>query len=119
MRLALCNEVLAPMAFEDQCVFAAALGYDGLELAPYTLADTPQAIDTARRAAIRRAARDAGIAVSGLHWLLARPDGLSITSSDAAVRARTLEHMHRLIDLCAELGVGAGARLARAAPDQR
>ena len=116
MRLALCNEVLAPMAFEDQCVFAAALGYDGLELAPYTLADTPQAIDTARRAAIRRAARDAGLAISGLHWLLARPDGLSITSSDAAVRARTLEHMHRLIDLCAELG---GSVLVHGSPAQR
>tara|TARA_R110001599_G_scaffold25147_2_gene90218 strand:- start:299 stop:1144 length:846 start_codon:yes stop_codon:yes gene_type:complete len=116
MRLALCNEVLAPMAFEDQCVFAAALGYDGLEVAPYTLAETPLAIDAARRAGIRRAARDAGIAVSGLHWLLAKPDGLSITSGDAAVRARTVEHMHRLIDLCAELG---GSVLVHGSPAQR
>ncbi len=116
MRLALCNEVLAPMAFDAQCVFAAELGYDGLEVAPYTLAETPQAIGAAQCADIRRAARDAGIAVSGLHWLLAKPDGLSITSSDAAVRARTVEHMHRLIDLCAELG---GSVLVHGSPAQR
>lgn len=116
MRLALCNEVLAPMAFDRQCAFAAALGYDGLEVAPYTLADTPQAIGASQRAGIRRATRDAGIAVSSLHWLLAKPEGLSITSPDAAVRERTIAHMHRLIDLCADLG---GSVLVHGSPAQR
>lgn len=116
MRFSLCNEVLAPMAFERQCVFAAALGYDGLEVAPYTLAETPQALGAARRADIRRAAGDAGIAISGLHWLLAEPGGLSITSSDATVRARTLAHMHWQIDLCADLG---GSVLVHGSPAQR
>ena len=36
MRIALCNEVLAAMALEEQCELAAALGYDGLEIAPST-----------------------------------------------------------------------------------
>jgi sugar phosphate isomerase/epimerase len=34
MRIALCNEVIAALPFEQQCAFAAALGYDGLEVAP-------------------------------------------------------------------------------------
>ena len=38
MRIALCNEVLAAMPLEEQCELAAALGYDGLEIAPFTLA---------------------------------------------------------------------------------
>ena len=38
-RLALCNEVLQPMPFAQQCAVAAALGYDGLEVAPFTLTD--------------------------------------------------------------------------------
>ncbi|MEO8542629.1 MAG: sugar phosphate isomerase/epimerase family protein [Burkholderiaceae bacterium] len=116
MRIALCNEVLAPMVFERQCVFAAALGYDGLEIAPYTLAETPQALDASQRTGIRRAAADAGIAISSLHWLLAKPGGLSITSPDAAVRARTIAHMHRQIDLCADLG---GSVLVHGSPAQR
>jgi D-psicose/D-tagatose/L-ribulose 3-epimerase len=36
MRIALCNEVIATLPFERQCEFAAALGYDGLEIAPFT-----------------------------------------------------------------------------------
>ena len=37
MRIALCNEVLAGMPLERQCEYAADLGYDGLEIAPFTL----------------------------------------------------------------------------------
>jgi sugar phosphate isomerase/epimerase len=116
MRIALCNEVLADRDFVAQCAYAAALGYDGLEVAPYTLADDPLAIPVARRAEIRRAAADAGIAVTGLHWLLVKPAGLSITSPDTAVRERTVAAMTTLIDLCAELG---GRYLVHGSPAQR
>ena len=34
IQFALCNEVLQPMPFAEQCVYAAKLGYDGLEVAP-------------------------------------------------------------------------------------
>ena len=42
--------------------------------------------------------------VSGLHWLLVAPEGLSITSNDGAVRDRTRDVMRGLVDLCAGLG---------------
>jgi hypothetical protein len=32
MRIALCNEVIAPMSFPRQCEHAKKLGYDGLAL---------------------------------------------------------------------------------------
>ncbi len=104
MRIALCNEVLLPMPFARQCEYAAALGYDGLELAPYTLSDEPNRLSAAERAAARRAASDAGIQIMGLHYLLVAPKGLSITTPDDKVRAWTVEVMRALIDLCAELG---------------
>ena len=116
MRIALCNEVLAPLPFARQCEVAAALGYQGLEVAPFTLGDAPLELSAAARAGLRRAAQDAGIAVSGLHWLLRQPVGLSITSADAAVRARTLDTMRRQIALCADLG---GAVLVHGSPAQR
>jgi sugar phosphate isomerase/epimerase len=116
MRIALCNEVLADRDFAAQCAYAAALGYDGLEVAPYTLADDPLAIPSAQRAALRRAAADAGIAVTGLHWLLVKPSGLSITAPDAGTRARTIAAMTTLIALCAELG---GRYLVHGSPAQR
>ena len=60
MRISLCNEVIAGFDFARQCEFARAVGYDGLEIAPFTL-DTldeePHRLSPARRAEIRRIAR--------------------------------------------------------------
>ena len=116
MRIALCNEVIAPMPFPRQCEYAAKLGYDGLEIAPYTLSEEPQRMGAAQIAAARSAAEDCGIAVTGLHWLLVRPPGLSICSKDEAVRRKTLDVMLALTDLCAALG---GRYLVHGSPAQR
>lgn len=116
MRIALCNEVLAPMPFAAQCDYAAMLGYDGLEVAPFTLSDTPDRLTATEVTAARRAASDAGVLITGLHWLLVKPAGLSITSPDAAVRDRTIDVMKRLIELCAALG---GSVLVHGSPRQR
>jgi sugar phosphate isomerase/epimerase len=116
MRIALCNEVLQPMPFAQQCAWAAAVGYDGLELAPFTLSNEPHLMIAQERTAIRRAAADAGVAITGLHWLLLTPRGLSITSPDDAVRARTVEVMRRLVGFCADVG---GKVLVHGSPGQR
>ncbi len=116
MRIALCNEVIAPMPFPQQCEYAAKLGYDGLELAPYTLSEEPHRMGPAQIAVARRAAQDAGTAVTGLHWLLLKPAGLSISTRDETVRKRTVDVMLSLVDLCAELG---GRYLVHGSPGQR
>lgn len=116
MKLSLCNEVLRAFDFARQCAFAAELGYAGLEVAPFTLGENAYRMPEAERADLRRAAKDAGVAVSGLHWLLVAPAGLSITSADPAVRERTVEVMRRLVELCAELG---GSYLVHGSPAQR
>ena len=116
MTIALCNEVVRELDFAAQCALARGLGYDGLEVAPFTLADDPHRLPAARRAELRRIAGDHGIAITGLHYLLLAPEGLSITSPDAAVRARTIEVMRALIELCADLG---GKILVHGSPKQR
>ncbi|MBG9388607.1 sugar phosphate isomerase/epimerase family protein [Caenimonas aquaedulcis] len=116
MKFALCNEVLQPMAFARQCVTAAALGYDGLEVAPFTLAEDPMQIADAQARAYRRMAEDQGLAITGLHWLLVAPAGLSIVDADPAVRARTVSVMRRLTELCALMG---GQYLVHGSPKQR
>jgi len=116
MKFALCNEVLQPLPFARQCEIAAQVGYDGLEVAPFTLADDPTSISDARAEETRRIAADHGLAISGLHWLLVAPPGLSIVSADAAVRERTVAVMERLIELCAALG---GRYLVHGSPKQR
>lgn len=116
MKLALCNEVLGDMPFYEQCSFSKSLGYDGLELAPYTVDETPHYMSSGRRKEIRRIAGDAGTPIAGLHWLLVTPEGLSITTDDKATREKTIDVMLRLIELCADLG---GGYLVHGSPGQR
>jgi D-psicose/D-tagatose/L-ribulose 3-epimerase len=116
MQISLCNEVIAEFPFAKQCGFAREVGYDGIEIAPMTLSAEPHRLSAEQRAAVRRAASDAGIAITGLHYLLRAPEGLSITSADAAVRARSVDVMRRLCDLAAELGARI---LVHGSPQQR
>lgn len=116
MKIALCNEVLRDMAFPAQCDYAAALGYDALEVAPFTLGPEPHLLGAAERAQLRRDAAAAGLEIVGLHWLLITPEGLSINSPDDAVRTRTANVLRKLIDLCADLG---GSYLVHGSPAQR
>ncbi|OAI51471.1 xylose isomerase [Betaproteobacteria bacterium SCGC AG-212-J23] len=116
MRIALCNEVIAPMPFPRQCEYASKLGYDGLEIAPYTLSDEPHRMGSSQIAAARAAAREAGIEVTGLHWLLIKPAGLSVSSKDKKIRQQTIDVMLALVDQCAELG---GRYLVHGSPHQR
>jgi D-psicose/D-tagatose/L-ribulose 3-epimerase len=116
MQFALCNEVLQPLPFREQCALAAAQGYAGLEVAPFTLAADPREITDAQVAAFRRIAHDHGLAITGLHWLLVAPAGLSIVDADDAVRQRTVDFMRRLVALCAVMG---GKYLVHGSPRQR
>jgi sugar phosphate isomerase/epimerase len=116
MEIALCNEVLGPLPFAAQCDLAARLGYDALELAPYTLGVEPHRLTGRDIKAAATALRDAGLKLAGLHWLLVSPPGLSITTADAETRSKTLVVLERLVALCAELG---GRVLVHGSPAQR
>ena len=116
MKFALCNEVLQPLPFERQCEVAAQLGYDGLEVAPFTLAPNPMDLTDAQAGGFRRIAEGHGLSITGLHWLLVAPAGLSIVADDPRVRANTVEVMRRLAELCALMG---GKYLVHGSPKQR
>ena len=116
MRIALCNEVVRELPFERQCAFARAVGYDGLEIAPFTLGEEPHRLAPSRRSAIRAAAAAEGIAITSLHYLMLAPAGLSITAAASAQHKRTIEVMRRLCDLAADLGAGV---LVHGSPAQR
>lgn len=117
MEFVLCNEVVRDLEFSAQADLAARLGYAGLEVAPFTLdAQAPHALPGPERARLRRAAADAGAPILGLHWLLVAPAGLSITSAEPELRARTLDIIRGLIVLAADLGA---EYLVHGSPGQR
>lgn len=116
MKVSLCNEVLAEYDFARQCEVAHHLGYDGIELAPLTISSEPHLLPTERRAELCRIASDAGAPITGLHYILRAPEGLSITSGDKAQRERTIDVMKRLCILAADLGA---KTLVHGSPAQR
>ena len=116
MKLSLCNEVLQPMPFAQQCAWAAGAGYHALELAPFTLAEDPRTLTEAKARELRQQADDHGLAISSLHWLLVKPEGLSMVTPDAALRGQTLGFLRQLIDFAAACGASV---LVHGSPKQR
>jgi D-psicose/D-tagatose/L-ribulose 3-epimerase len=116
IKISICNELFQGWPIDKVLTYAAQLGYDGVEIAPYTLADSVTEITPKRRKAIRQAAEENGIEIVGLHWLLAKPEGLYINHPDEIIRIETQEYIEALIHFCADIG---GKILVHGSPHQR
>ncbi|MGF1583448.1 MAG: sugar phosphate isomerase/epimerase family protein [Gemmataceae bacterium] len=116
MRYAICNETFQDWDHEKVCKFVAELGYQGLELAPFTLAPLITDVTTERRQEIRNQAEDAGLQIIGLHWLLAKTEGFHLTAPDAQTRTRTANYLVELARACRDFG---GDLLVFGSPGQR
>ena len=103
MKLAICNEMFEDWKIEDVFDCAAQLGYRGVEIAPFTLADDVRDISSNRRDQIKKSAANSQIEIVGLHWLLVSPKGLYVNHPDNEIREKTLDYFLALIDLCADL----------------
>jgi sugar phosphate isomerase/epimerase len=116
MRYAICNETFGNWDHTRVCATAAQLGYAGLEVAPFTLAPRISDVTAGQRRTLRNQAEDAGIPIIGLHWLLAKTEGLMLTSPDPAVRRRTADYLGELSRCCRDLG---GDLMVFGSPQQR
>jgi sugar phosphate isomerase/epimerase len=116
MKFAICQELFENWSWERQCRFIAEVGYQGIEVAPFTLAPRITDVSSERRQVLRKQAADHGLQVIGLHWLLAKTTGLHLTSSDPVVRRATADYLIELALACADLG---GDLLVFGSPAQR
>jgi sugar phosphate isomerase/epimerase len=103
-RHAICNEVYQGWEFSAACRHMRGAGYEGIEIAPFTLAEDPATISSAMRREYRDVIAAEGLDFAGLHWLMVSPKGLHVTTPDASLRERSWLHIRNLIDLCADLG---------------
>jgi sugar phosphate isomerase/epimerase len=116
MKFAICQELFVNWDWERQCRFIAETGYTGIEVAPFTLAPRITDVSAERRRTLRRQAEEHGLQIIGLHWLLAKTEGLHLTSEDAAVRQATAAYLVELGRACADLG---GDLMVFGSPQQR
>jgi D-psicose/D-tagatose/L-ribulose 3-epimerase len=101
---AICNEMYEKRPLAEVCRSVRDIGYTGIEISPFTLADRPTDITAAQRREYRATITNSGLSFVGLHWLMVSPPGLHVTGPDRALRERSWRHITELIDLCTDLG---------------
>jgi len=116
MKFAICNETFEGWEFGKVCDYVAGTGYDGLEIAPFTISPSVEDVSVEQRDTMRSCLENAGLEMVGLHWLLASPEGLYINHPSADIRAKTVDYLNSLIHFCADLG---GKLLVFGSPKQR
>jgi len=116
MKFALCNEIFRNLSLEDAFQKIADIGYQGVEVAPFTLQPNPRDLSESDADRCRTAAEKAGLEVVGLHWLMAETEGLHLTHSDPAILEVTQEYLIKLGKLTARMN---GSILVLGSPQQR
>jgi sugar phosphate isomerase/epimerase len=116
MKFALCNEIFRNLPLEDAFQKIADIGYQGVEVAPFTLQPNPRDLSEPDADRCRTAAEKADLKVVGLHWLMAETKGLHLTHSDPAILKVTQEYLIKLGQLTARMN---GSILVLGSPQQR
>lgn len=104
MKFSICNELFEGWKLDEVFQYSAELGYDGVEIAHFTICDSVNEVSDAERESIRKLADKAGIEIVGIHWVLVSPKGLHISHPDSDIRLRTRDYLHDLVDFCGDLG---------------
>ncbi len=116
MKVAICNETYRGWTLENAFRHAHETGYDGIEIAPFTLQTHAFDISEAQISEVTELAARYQLEVVGLHWLLAFTTGLHVTSPDKSIRQRTAAYLSQLAQVCSKLG---GRVLVLGSPQQR
>ncbi len=116
IRLGICNELFEGWDLERVCRTVKEIGYDGIELAPFTLAPRITDLSAEDRRQVRAIIEDAGLSCIGLHWLLAKTEGFYLTSPDLTTRMKTADYLVELARAVHDLG---GQVLVFGSPKQR
>src|SRR6516164_3890954 len=92
-RHAICNETFEKWPFDEACQAIRKAGYTGIEIAPFTLAESPAEFSAAQRRDYRDIMASEGLSFVGLHWLMMSPQGLHVTTGDVELRRKSWDHV--------------------------
>jgi sugar phosphate isomerase/epimerase len=116
IRMGICNELFEGWDFAEACRTIKAIGYEGLEIAPFTLGAKITDLTPSKRRELKSIVEDSGLETIGLHWLLAKTEGFYLTTPDASVRIKTAEYLRALAEATRDLG---GSLMVFGSPKQR
>jgi sugar phosphate isomerase/epimerase len=117
VKFGICNEIFKEWNSMERTIdYVRSVGYDGLEIAPFTLAQYVHDIPDSTRRDIVRFAERAGLEILGIHWVFVGPEGVHLTHPDPEVRAFTARYLADLVNFCGDVG---GKVLIFGSPKQR
>lgn len=117
MKLGICSEIFKDWNDMGRTIaYVKEVGYDGLEIAPFTLAPYVTDISGKTRREIAAKAQETGVEILGIHWVLVGPDGVHINHPDQAVREKTAQYLMDLAHFCGDVG---GKVMIFGSPEQR
>lgn len=117
MKFGICSEIFKDWNSIDRTFdYVKSIGYDGIEIAPFTIAQYVTDIPPETRKAIVDKAAAIDLDVIGIHWVLVGPEGMHINHPDAEVRERTAQYVIDLVHFCGDIG---GKVMIFGSPKQR
>ncbi|MCD6089676.1 sugar phosphate isomerase/epimerase [Candidatus Bathyarchaeota archaeon] len=116
MKISICNEIFRGWEMEEAFRFVSKIGYEGVEIAPFTISNDIRNISKKKCEEIKSIASSYGLEIVGTHWLLRGPKGLHITHPSENVRKRTERYLCDLVKFTSEIG---GRIMVFGSPNQR
>jgi len=104
MKIGICNEMFENWDIEKVIYFIKNLGYQGLEIAPFTLGNSVDGVEKSKIEKVRKTSEKTGIEIIGIHWLFVKPEGLSVSTDDKEIRERNSDYFVKLVDFTYQLG---------------
>ncbi len=117
IKMGICNEIFQEWNdIERTMKYVKDLGYDGLEIAPFTISKYVTDIPTDTRKQIRNIAEKIGLEIIGIHWVFVGPEKVYLTHPDPEIRNYTAHYLKELVHFCADIG---GKIIVFGSPKQR
>ena len=117
MKFGICSEIFKEWNDLERAIgYVKETGYDGLEIAPFTLSQYVTDIPQSTRDNIVKWAAQAQLDILGIHWVFIGPEGVHLTHPDQAVRDFTAQYLIDLVRFCGDIG---GKVIIFGSPKQR
>ena len=116
MQFGICNEHFTERSLPETFELISDIGYDGVEVTPWTFPNGRPDLGADVVDDVRRAAETVGLDIIGVPRIFSAGEEFHIGALDESVRRRTVDHLEGVIQLCDRLG---GDIVVFGSPDQR
>jgi len=117
MKLSICNEMFEGWSLAKTFRYVKQLGYDGIEIAPFTIAGSVEKVSKEKRNEMRKEANENKLEVVGTHWVLVTTDkNLNLFNKTGETNKEAINYLKEVVKFTAEIG---GKIVVFGSPKQR